>query len=81
MESPKLCIDCKHLYQRECQHPSLGISLVDGKPKSEFAAIMRLEQNSCKPAGLLFEPMEAVIYDLADLFPAPQFPSLERTNQ
>ena len=77
MESPKLCIDCKHFVsKRECKHPSNGIDLIDGKTKVEWCAVMRLEQNSCKPAGLLFEPQEAVIYDLADLFPAPQFPNV-----
>ena len=65
----KLCIDCKHFKSRSCEHPILGTSLVDGYPNSEYAAVMRLESRECKPAALLFEPMEAVIYDMADLFP------------
>ena len=70
MDSPKFCIDCKHLFlQRECSHPNIGLDLVTGKPKTEYAAVMRLVQSSCKPEALLFEPVEAVIYDIADLFP------------
>ena len=80
--NPKLCIDCKHFVNsRECKHPSNGIDLIDGKTRVEWCAVMRLEQNRCKPDALLFEPQEAVIYDLADLFPAPQFPNLERTTK
>jgi hypothetical protein len=79
---PKLCIDCKHFVnKRECKHPSNGIDLIDGKTRVEWCAIMRLEQNRCKPEALLFEPQEAVIYDLADLFPEAPFPSLERTTK
>ena len=81
MDTPKLCIDCKHFTgKRECKHPSNGIDFIDGKAKIEWCAIMRLPANSCKPEALLFEPMEAVIYDLADLFPAPAFPNLERNS-
>jgi len=67
----KLCIDCKHFNvgYRFCQHPSLGHSLVDGEPKADFASVLRLPSQACKPEGLLFEPMEAVIYDMADIFP------------
>jgi hypothetical protein len=66
----KLCIDCKHYApERICKHPSLGFSYVDGKPKTDFASVMRLPYQDCKPEGLLFEPMEAVIYDMADIFP------------
>ena len=43
--------------------------LVTGKQKEEYAAMMRLISSACKPEALLFEPQEAVIYDLADLFP------------
>ena len=70
METPKFCVDCKYLFlQRDCSHPSIGLDLVSGKPKTEYASVMRLVQSPCKPEALLFEPQEAVIYDLADLFP------------
>lgn len=70
MDSPKLCIDCAHFVsERECKHPSIGIDLVDGKPKQELCAVMRLPAAPCKPEALLYQPMEAVIYDIADLFP------------
>lgn len=83
MESIKLCIDCKHFVAniRSCQHPILGISLVDGKPKTDSPSFMRLNFSYCKEEALLFEPQEAVIYDLADLFPEAPFPSLERTTK
>ena len=78
----KLCIDCKHFVsKRECKHPSNGIDLIDGKARLEWCAIMRLPQNKCTPEAILFEPQEAVIYDLADLFPAPPFPNLKGANQ
>ena len=77
----KLCIDCKHYKSRSCNHPSTGISLVDGEIKGEYASVMRLDQSLCKEEALLFEPMEAVIYDLADLFPEAPFPNLERTTK
>lgn len=70
MNQPKICIDCAHFVSdRECKHPSLGIDLVNGKPKVEWCAVMRLSAGSCKPEGLLYQPQEAVIYDIADLFP------------
>ena len=78
MNQPKFCVDCKYLSNRDCTHPSIGLDLVYGKPKTEYASVMRLVQSPCKPEALLFEPQEAVIYDLADLFPAPAFPNLER---
>ena len=82
MNKPKICIDCAHFVSpRECKHPSLGIDLVNGKPKQEWAAVMRLDQSKCKTVGLLFEPMEAVIYDLRDLFPTPQFPNVRGETQ
>ena len=82
MNQPKICIDCAHFVaDRECKHPSLGIDLVNGKPRLEWAAVMRLNHNKCKTEGLLFEPMEAVIYDLKDLFPAPQFPNIRGETQ
>ena len=81
MNQPKFCVDCKHLKGRMCQHPSIGLDLVTGKQKEEYAAMMRLVSYACKPEALLFEPQEAVIYDLADLFPAPKFPNLERNSQ
>ena len=78
----KLCIDCKHLRGRDCLHPSLGHSLVDGKPNVEYASVMRVDSpNACGTIGRYFEPMEAFIYDLADLFHAPSFPNLERTTK
>ena len=66
----KLCIDCKHYTPvRACKHPSLGFSLVDGTHNTDVCAVMRLPSQACKPEGLLFEPMEAVVYDMADIFP------------
>ena len=76
MSEPKLCIDCKHFKARSCYHPSNGIDLVEGKIQSEFCAIMRLQYRECKPEGLLFEPMEAVVYDIAALFPDTNFPNI-----
>lgn len=70
MNQPKLCIDCAHFVSpRECKHPNLGIDLIDGKSKLEWCAVMRLPAGSCKPEALLYQPQEAVIYDIADLFP------------
>ena len=70
MNQPKLCIDCVHFVSpRECKHPNLGIDYIDGKSKLEWCAVMRLPASSCKPEALLYQPQEAVIYDIADLFP------------
>ncbi len=70
MNQPKLCIDCAHFVSpRECKHPSNGIDLIDGKLNRNWCSVMRLIVSSCKPEALLFEPQEAVIYDIADLFP------------
>jgi hypothetical protein len=67
MNTPLFCINCKHYSSRMCAHPSLGLDLVEGKHKTEYAAMMRLESQPCKPAGLLFEQVEAVIYDFSML--------------
>ena len=77
MNQPKLCIDCKHYKARSCFHPSNGVDLVEGGIKSEACAILRLEHRSCKPEGLLFEPMEPVIYDISALFPDVNFPNIK----
>jgi len=77
MNEPKLCIDCKHFKARSCYHPSIGFDLVEGGIKSEYCAVMRLDTRACKPEGLLFEPMEAVVYDLAALFPDVNFPNIK----
>ena len=40
MDTPKLCIDCKHFTgKRECKHPSNGIDFIDGKAKIEWVTI------------------------------------------
>ena len=79
MESPKLCIDCKYYVAvRNCKHPSLGISLVDGTPNTDFCAVMRSSNRNCGVEAALFEPVEAVIYDLAELFPEAPFPNLRK---
>ena len=80
MDTPKLCIDCKHYKSRNCYHPSNGIDLVEGNPKSELCALMRLDSYACKTDGLLFEAAEPVIYDIRELFPDVIFPNLVRTN-
>jgi hypothetical protein len=80
MSEPKLCIDCKHQKDRSCYHSSYVIDLVDGKLLYQACAIMRLEHYPCKPEAILFEPMEAVIYDIADLFPEAPFPNIRGTN-
>jgi len=67
MSNPLFCINCKHYSSRYCSHPSLGVDLVTGKHKTEYAAMMRLESYPCKTAGLLFEQVEAVTYDLSML--------------
>ena len=72
----KLCIDCKHYKSRNCYHPENGIDLVDGGLKSDMCVVMRSEAGKCKPSALLFEPQEAVIYDLAELFPDVNFPNI-----
>ena len=77
----KLCIDCKHYKSRSCFHPSIGVDLVEGGLKSEYCAVMRLDTRACKPEGLLFEPMEAVVYDIAALFPDTNFPNIRGQNQ
>lgn len=82
MSEPKLCIDCKYFKSnRLCYHPSNGNDYVEGGIKSESCSILRLEHRSCKPEGLLFEPMEPVIYDIRDIFPAPQFPNIRGETQ
>ena len=81
MNTPKLCIDCKHYKERSCYHPSNGIDLVDGKLKSEFCSIMRLDYRACTTEGVLFEAMEPVIYDIAALFPDVNFPNIRGQNQ
>jgi hypothetical protein len=37
---------------------------------------MRLDSFPCKTEALLFELQEAVIYDIADLFPEAPFPNI-----
>ena len=69
MSEPKLCIDCKYYKNRYCHHSTHGIDLVDGTPNYVYCAMMRLDHYPCKTEALLFEPQEAVIYDIADLFP------------
>lgn len=76
MSEPKLCIDCKYLKSRTCYHPATGTDLVEGGVRKESAAVMRLESQLCKPEGLLFEPVEAVVYDIRDLFPDVNFPNI-----
>jgi hypothetical protein len=76
MSTPKLCIDCKHYKSRNCFNPANGIDLVDGGLRSDMCVVMRSEAGICKPSGLLFEPMEPVIYDLAELFPDTIFPNI-----
>jgi hypothetical protein len=79
MESPKLCIDCKHyIAVRRCKHPSLGFSLVDGEQNTDSCAVMRLPSQRCGIDAALFEPVEAVVYDLAELFPEAPFPNLRK---
>ena len=77
MNTPKLCIDCKHLKDRICHHPATGIDLVYGGIRTESAAVMRLDSQLCKPKAIFFEPMEPVIYDLAALFPDVNFPNIK----
>ena len=72
MNQPLFCIDCKYLKDRMCTHPSIGLDLVTGKQKEEYAAMMRLTTYACKPEALLYEEMEPVIYDLRDFFPNPE---------
>jgi hypothetical protein len=67
MNTPLFCINCKHYSNRNCSHPSLNLDLVTGKHKTEYASMMRLDSYPCKPAGLLFEQVEAVTYDLSML--------------
>jgi hypothetical protein len=66
MTNPLFCINCKHYSSRSCAHPSLGIDLVEGKHKTEYAALMRLDSYGCKTAGLLFEQLEPVVYDQSE---------------
>ena len=81
MNQPKLCIDCKHYKSRNCYVPANGVDLVDGGLKAEMCVVMRSEAGKCKPSGLLFEPQEAVIYDLAALFPNVNFPNIKGETQ
>lgn len=81
MNQPKLCIDCKHYKSRNCYVPANGVDLVDGGLKSEMCVVMRSESGICKPSAILFEPQEAVIYDLAELFPDVNFPNIKGASQ
>jgi hypothetical protein len=81
MSEPKLCIDCNYLRGRKCHHPITGVDLVEGGIRTESAAVMRLDSQPCKTQGLLFEPLEAVIYDLRDLFPDVNFPNIKGATQ
>jgi hypothetical protein len=76
MSEPKLCINCKHYKTRNCYHPKNGIDLVDGGLKSDMCVVMRSEAGKCKPSALLFEPQEAVIYDIDELFSETPFPNI-----
>jgi hypothetical protein len=80
MNTPKLCIDCKHYKSRNCYSPENGVDLVDGGLKAEMCVVMRSEAGKCKPSALLFEAAEPVVYDLAALFPDVNFPNLIRTT-
>ena len=81
MNTPKLCIDCKHLKDRKCHHPITGIDLVEGGIRTESAAVMRLDSQLCKTEALLFEPMEAITYDFAALFPDTILPNIKGETQ
>ena len=81
MSELKLCIDCNYLRGRKCHHPVTGVDLVEGGIRTELAAVMRLDSQPCKPEALLFQPQEAVIYDLRDLFPDVNFPNIRGQNQ
>jgi hypothetical protein len=81
MSEPKLCIDCKYLKNRKCHNPITGIDLVEGGIRTELAAVMRLDSQLCKTEALLFEPMEAITYDLAALFPDTLFPNIKGATQ
>ena len=75
----KLCIDCKHYVAvRNCKHPILGLSLIDGEPNTDSCAVMRLQSQRCGIEAALFEPVEAVVYDLAELFSDAPFPNIRR---
>ena len=63
----KLCKDCKHFeyvngVEDFCNSPKLGISLVDGKPRYQFARKMRKDYTdtaSCGTDGIWWEPKPA----------------------
>jgi len=81
MNTPKLCIDCKHLKDRKCHHPVTGFDLVEGGIRTETAAVMRLDSQPCKIKAIYFEAKEPVTYDLAALFPETLFPNIRGETQ
>lgn len=55
----KLCKDCKFCHNNLwCKHPANGKSLVDGEPKTAFAAINRNSQDKCGEEGHWFHNAE-----------------------
>lgn len=60
----KLCKDCRHFeyfdgYKGVCSSPKLGMSLIDGKPRYQFATKMRkdyIDTASCGTDGIWWEP-------------------------
>ena len=60
----KLCIDCEHYRNRSnmafCESPKNEWSVIDGRPKSLFAALQRSTRYSCGPDAAWFEPKQAI---------------------
>lgn len=56
--APKLCIDCKHLFDGQCQHENnIEMELVYGRmlPKAK-PRILREDQTLCGSEGRWYEP-------------------------
>ena len=55
----KFCVDCRHstrVITLYCEHPSVGISPIDGKCKVVPCTYGRWKDSDCDVDGKLFEP-------------------------
>ena len=62
MTEPKLCVQCRHMQDRECRYPSnVTLSLIDGqlKPLQSMAYLRQRHGKgyvTCEPEGRWWEP-------------------------
>lgn len=65
MSDLKLCVQCRHMKDADCQHPNnMQVSMIDGvlKPIHTLAYLRQMHPESymkCEPCGKWWEAIEA----------------------